>query len=88
MEVRIIKLRYNSNSEGISDLIAKGVINENQEMINGTQAYVPLDWGCFDLMTTDEIEFEFEVNPVTPNHNFAGHEPITELEPETILSEE
>lgn len=85
MEVRIIKLRYNSNSEGISDLIAKGVIDEDQKMINGTQAYVPLDWGCFDLMTTDDIEFESEVNPITPNHNFAGHEPMPEPEEPLIV---
>ena len=80
MEARIIKLRYPSNTEGIADLIAKGVIDENHNIINGTQAYVPLDWGCFDIMTTDVIEFDTVINPVTPNHLFSGHEtqPITE----------
>jgi hypothetical protein len=85
--MKVYKLKYDSQESGIADLIAKGIINEDLEYQTGTIAVVYIglivksyqdeapiyrDGYHIDIMIEEEMEFENEVFPVTPNHLFAG----------------
>jgi hypothetical protein len=50
----IYKLRYIDKEEALKDLISKGVINEEGQYINGTQAVV--DCGIITLVYATETE--------------------------------
>jgi len=47
---------------------------------NEITAPVYADGYAYDIMSDIEYKFESEIFPVTPRHNFAGCEPIKELE--------
>ena len=59
--IRIYKLKYIDRETAIADLIAKGVINENGEYINGTQAVVEIGLIVLEHGTYDE-----NCNEITP----------------------
>lgn len=59
--VNIYKLKYTDKETAISDLISKGVIDENNEYINGTQAVVDIG-----LIVLVQGTYDEEWNEITP----------------------
>jgi len=79
--MRIYKLKYNTTEEGIADLLDKGVVGVS--WTPPTNAVVDLGDGCFDIMSEiEDLVFESEIFPETPNHEFSGHQ---ETDPEDII---
>ena len=90
--MNIYKLKYESQEIGISDLLAKGILLPGLDFCLPVHAVVDLGGGKFDLMIDDIIEVEAtegtpsvykvwdfganEIHPETPDHTFAGYEPI------------
>jgi hypothetical protein len=58
--MNIAKLKYTDKETAISDLITKGVIDENGEYINGTQAVVEIG-----EITIQNAEYDDEGNTIT-----------------------
>lgn len=73
----IYKLSYANRKEAILDLIAKNVIDKEENYINGTQAVVYLGVNNInydiDIMSNDEINFTNIIIPNNPIHGFAGN---------------
>jgi hypothetical protein len=78
--MKVYKLKYSSQEEGVSDLIERGIINEELEFQEGTIAVVYVGYNeegssyGIDIMLQEEMEFDNEVFPETPSHMFAGVE--------------
>lgn len=73
----IKKLQYLSKEEAYTDLLAKGIIDENNNKSELTEAIVELHNDInfnIDLMLNQDILFENEIQPITPSHSFAGFE--------------
>ena len=66
--VNIYKLKYADKETAIADLIAKGVINENYEYLNGTQAVVEIG-----LITDQEATFDEQGNLLTEQTYIEGY---------------
>ena len=66
--VNIYKLKYADKETAIADLIAKGVINENYEYLNGTQAVVEIG-----LITDQEATFDEQGNLLTEPTYIEGY---------------
>lgn len=58
--MNIYKLKYTNKETAISDLITKGVIDENGEYINGTQAVVDIG-----LIVLQDGTYDEEWNEIT-----------------------
>lgn len=58
----IYKLKYTDKETAISDLISKGVIDENNEYINGTQAVVDIG-----LIVLEQGTYDENWNEITPS---------------------
>jgi hypothetical protein len=81
--MNIYKLKYTDKETAIADLIAKNVIDEEGNYINGTQAVVEIglitiddvviDGYHYDVMSEQEIEFENKIEVNNPKHTFAGY---------------
>jgi hypothetical protein len=79
----IHKLKYTDKETAIANLIAKNVIDEEGNYINGTQAVVEIglitidevviDGYHYDVMSEEEIEFENKIEVNNPKHTFAGY---------------
>lgn len=78
----IYKLKYTDKESAVADLIAKGVIVENDKGFlnnaDNTHAIVyvgdiiDLDGYHVDVMIDQVIEFNNALNPNNPKHTFAG----------------
>ena len=83
----IYQLKYPSKEIAIQDLLQKGIYTEDLQFGNNVQAVVEIglivdtyideqavyfDGYYFDVMTEEVIEFDYIVNPKTPNHKFFG----------------
>ncbi len=75
----IYQLKYPTKEIAIADLLQKGVYTEDLQFGNNIQAIVeigvivdtPVVIGYhFDVMTEEEIIFDYIVNPVNPKHKF------------------
>ena len=81
--MNIYKLKYTDKETAIANLIAKNVIDEEGNYINGTQAVVEIglitidevviDGYHYDVMSEQEIEFENKIEVNNPKHTFAGY---------------
>lgn len=80
-EIFVYKVKYDTKQQAIEDFLAKGIIDEDQHYINGTQAVVYFEEETIfhvDVMTDRVYEFDREFYPDEPGHIFAGWEEVTE----------
>jgi hypothetical protein len=86
--IYILKLKFPSIEDGLAYLQAKGIITENMGWGLPIHSVVNLGEGQFDLMIEGyEYDFgDYVINPLTPNHSFAGFETNNSEEPEEITN--
>jgi hypothetical protein len=80
-----------SYGKGIQAIVEIGkIVLENgtyDAEFNEITAPVYADGYAYDIMSDIEYKFDNEIFPTTPMHNFAGCEPIKEIEFNNIIDE-
>jgi len=72
-EIKIYKLKYPSQEEGITDLLTRGILLTEDTFEYPVHAVVSLGDGLFDVMTELTGNFDMiQIFPRSPDHTFAG----------------